>query len=244
MTLEQRLAEALREVDAYEPSPDLFVRVERSLDEDHAHRRRVGVAWLSAMASLSAIVVYLGLLASRSDSGQLVIPIWAMALIENVILAALVFLLAPVIRRFGGFYVADVFHLDPETGIRFLRLLDLAYYLVFGGVILIGMSIGGLDGSEDLGTSLQSAAGRIAVLLLLIGGLHALNLLAMPFVGLVFSSTVRRAARARAGAAAPAESAAAARVDRIAATIVWVLAALVAIGALIGTGIVIGAGLG
>ena len=42
MTVEQRLRDALHRADGYAPSPDLFARVQRSIEEDRAHRRRMG----------------------------------------------------------------------------------------------------------------------------------------------------------------------------------------------------------
>ena len=40
MTLEQVLSATLHSADDYDPSPDLFAKVQRSIDEDRAHRRR------------------------------------------------------------------------------------------------------------------------------------------------------------------------------------------------------------
>jgi len=242
MTLEQRLSETLHEVDRFDPSPDLFARVSSSLEEDAAHRRRVLHGWLASLASFAVVVVYLGLFVSRDSSGSLVVPHWAIELLQSILLIAIVILLAPLIRRFGGLYVADVFRLDAVTGSRFLRLLDTAYYLVFAGAILMGVTMVGLEYPVRLGRGLEQTFGRIAVVLGLMGVFHAVNLLVMPLIGLVFSSTVRRAARARAGAAAPPLSDAAARVDRIITRIVWALATTVAIAAVLAIGIVFGIG--
>ncbi|MBI2237588.1 MAG: hypothetical protein HYU54_03565, partial [Actinobacteria bacterium] len=49
MSLEERLREVLRRTDEYEPSPDLFARVRRSIEEDAAHRRRIRRAVASAL---------------------------------------------------------------------------------------------------------------------------------------------------------------------------------------------------
>jgi hypothetical protein len=243
MTLEQRLSEVLHKVDDFEPSPDLFARVNRSLEEDQAHRRRAVVAWLSIVASVAAIIVYLGLFTSRSPDGFLVIRVWVVELLETVVLVAIVLVLAPVIRRFGGLYVADVFRLDPGTGDRFLRLLDIAYYLVFFGGILEGVSLRDLDLLARVGPELESALERLGAILLVMGLFHAATLLALPVVGLVFSSNVRRVERLQAGEGAGVASARATQADRIAARIVWGLAALLVVGALVGVGTMVGLGL-
>ncbi len=242
MTLEQRLSAALHEVDGFEASPDLFARVRRSLEEDAAHRRRLGIAWFAAVASVAAVIVYLGLLITRSPAGILVIPMWAVELLETTVMVALVLVLAPIIRRFGGIYVSDVFRLDPGAGTRFLQLLDIAYYLVFFAVILLGVSLIRLDGIAPAGAALDQSFLRVGVLLLVMGLFHAATLFGLPVIGLVFSSTVRRVERHRAGAAAPEVSSRALQADRLASWIVWLTAGLMLVGALVGVGIVIGVG--
>ncbi|MGH8873267.1 MAG: hypothetical protein ACRDWS_14995 [Acidimicrobiia bacterium] len=243
MTLEQRLSETLHEVDSFEPSPDLYARVSRSLDEDRARRRRATLVWLASLASAAIVMVCLGLLVFRDRGGFLVVPRWGVELLETVVLVTIVLLLAPLIRRFGGFYVSEVFRLDPPVGDRFLRLLDIAYYLVFSGRILSDADLTGLGGAVRLGVELEAALDRIAWVLTMMGALHAGTLLALPVVGLVFSSVVRRARRLQAGALAPDVSPQALQADRLASWIVWALAALVVVGALLTIGVVIGVGL-
>jgi hypothetical protein len=242
MTLEQRLSAALHEVDGFEPSPDLYARVRRSLEEDTAYRRRMGIVWLAAVASIAVVVAYLGLLITRSPGGVLLIPTWAVELLETLVLVALVLVLAPIIRRFGGIYVSDVFRLDPGAGTRFLRLLDIAYYLVFFAVILLGVSLVRLDRMAPAGPALDQSLVRVGVLVLVMGLFHAATLLALPVIGLVFSSSVRRVERRRAGAAAPEVSSRALQADRVVSWIVWLAAGLILVGAFVGVGIVIGRG--
>lgn len=242
MTLEQRLSAALHEVDGFEPSPDLYARVRRSLEEDAAHRRRMGIIWFAAVASVAAVIIYLGLLITRSPAGILVIPMWAVELLETMVLVALVLMLAPIIRRFGGIYVSDVFRLDPGAGIKFLQLLDIAYYLVFSGVILRGVSLMRLDRMVPAGAALDESLVRFGVLLLIMGLFHAATLFGLPVIGLVFSSTVRRVERRRAGAAAPEVSSRALQADGVASWIVWVAAGLILAGALVAVGVGIGGG--
>jgi hypothetical protein len=244
MTLEQRLSDALHEVDSFDPSPDLFARVARSVEEDAAHRRRAQVAWLAAVGSLAAVVVYLGLMVTRSRAGSLIVPGWALELLEKMVSVGLVFLLAPVIRRFGGQYVSDVFRLDPATGTRFMRLLDIAYYLILLGFIIANAEVTPLGRPTLLRSGLESVLDGLASLLLLVGALHAANLMVLPVVGLVFSSAVRRAARHRAGIAAPPVSPKAVQADRVSSWIVWLSTVLLFAAVLLTIGIVIGTGLG
>jgi hypothetical protein len=80
------------------------------------------------------------------------------------------------------------------------------------------------------------------VLVLVMGLFHAATLLALPVIGLVFSSSVRRVERRRAGAAAPEVSSRALQADRVVSWIVWLAAGLILVGAFVGVGIVIGRG--
>jgi len=234
MTLEQQLSEALHEVDGFEPSPDLFARVTRSLDEDQVHRRRIRGAWLASLASFAAVVVYLGLTVTRTSSGALVVPRWVLESLEAAVLVTLALLLAPLISRFGKSYVSDVFRLDPGTGERFMSLLEIAYYLVFFGGILRGTNLTRLRGMVQLGPGLEEIFETVAVMLLFLGLIHAATLFGLPLVGLVFSSLVRRAERSHAGPGAPPVSENAVRADRVAAWIVRIVIGLLLFGALFG----------
>ncbi len=60
MTFEQRVQDALRVADRYEPSPDLFDKVRRSIEEDAAHRNRVRRTVLLLAAGLAVIAIVLG----------------------------------------------------------------------------------------------------------------------------------------------------------------------------------------
>ncbi len=60
-----------------------------------------------------------------------------MELIETIALIALVAVLGPAIRRFGRGYAHDLWRTTPDMPTALLRLLDVAYLLVFGGYILI-----------------------------------------------------------------------------------------------------------
>lgn len=244
MSLEKRITETLHRVDDYQPSADLFTRVERSISGDLAHRRRMRWAVVAAVGMVAMLATYLALVVRVEPDGSWVMPWWAAELAATVIMVALLLGLGPLIRRFGAIYAADVFFLSPKTGARFLSLLDLAYYLFFAGWILDGVSL------ADVGETIAAVGGltavleRIAFFLAVMGLAHAANLLVLPVVGLVFNSTVRRARRASAGNEAPTLSPAAVRADRITTWIVLGLVGAIAAGALLLIGMAIGAGAG
>jgi hypothetical protein len=242
MSLEKRLIETLHEVDRFEPSPDLFARVNRSLSEAAAHRRRLLAVGFGTIGSVALMVTLIGSVTSRNVNGRLMTPVWSIEIVETLALAGLVLVLAPVIRRFGDAYVLAVFHLDPTLGPRFLRLLDLAYYLTFLGAVVATSDVTGLSRTADLATWAEGSLDRVAGVLMAMGVLHVTVLLSLPVVGLIHSSTVRRSRRQVAGAAAPPVSSPALRADTIASRLVWALAAIGVAGVLLLAGVALGFG--
>lgn len=194
MTVEERLRDALRSTDEYQPSPDLFAKVRRSIDEDRAHRRRVGRIAAGAFGFAATIVLWLAVWWDPQP-GRAPLPWWSVVAVVVAVQVAIVSVVGPAIRRFGRTYADDVFRTNPSTGPRFLALLDVAYYLVFVGYILIVIPFRpeavwrSAGGFPEL---LQSSAAVVAGLLLLMGALHALTIFALPFVGLVFASSRHR----------------------------------------------------
>jgi hypothetical protein len=75
------------------------------------------------------------------------------------------------------------------------------------------------------------------------GALHAVTLMVLPVVGLLFGTIVRGHARAGAGTAAPPEDPMAVAADRYARLVVWGVAAIVGIVLLVGIGLAAGIGL-
>ena len=163
---------------------------------------------------------------------------------EVLTLATLVVVLGPTIGRFGGVYVSDVFRLAPETGLRFQRLLDVAYYLVFCGYVLTVVSLRQVGEQVLLTARLRGTLDRVAGLLLLMGVLHALTLAVLPIVGLVASSVFRRDRRRRAGDRAPLPSPMAQQAERVARVMVWVGVGSVVAMTLVGLGMLAGIGVG
>lgn len=240
MTAERRLIETLHRVDRYQPSPDLFARVQRSIDEDVAHRRRRRHNVFAAAVAAPVVAAYLTAFVTISPTGRALVPKWSVELLENIALIALLLALAPALRRYGRDYVTDAFHADPATSVRFLRLLDIAYYLFFTGFVVTGVDLTNLSFRLAVAGQLEDAAFRLAQFLLAMGIAHAVNLAVLPVIGLVHSAVVRRARRRAAGPAAPPPSPAAMRADRLATWIVFGVAGLALAGTLLLVGAVVG----
>lgn len=194
MSVEQLLRETLHRADDYDPSPDLFARVQRSIEEDRAHRRRIRRVWIGVAASVAGVVAYLAVMAEVVD-GSVTWSWWALEVLTTAVLLVIVVVLGPLIRRFGRIYAADVFRANPPTGDRFLALLDIAYYLVFLAMILLTVSVApepAWVGARGLTAYLDHAFMRIGDLLLLMGLLHSVTIVALPVLGLVFADARRR----------------------------------------------------
>ena len=112
---------------------------------------------------------------------------WAIELITNLILLALVFVLGPLIKRFGRAYAGDIFRANPRTGKSYLVLMDIAYYLIFLAFILLSASF--VDEWDSVGEQLEVEITRIGIMLLLMGVLHGLNVLSLPLVGRLLGLT-------------------------------------------------------
>lgn len=186
MTLEQRLVAALRSSDFVVPSPDLWSRVLHSIEEDRTHRRRVIHSVLSTLAA-AAVLIGVGVLALRDvEGGRQVLPA-AMAAIEFLALVVLIAVLGRGIRRFGRGYATDLWRVTPTLAASLLRLLDIAYFLVFGGYVLLTMDF---DGDATLvADQLEHVMTRLGGLVLIMGLLHAATMMALPMVALVSNST-------------------------------------------------------
>ncbi len=213
MTIEDRLTDALHQADEFDPSLDLFARVGRSITEDLAHRRRLLKIYFSILLGLVLAVGYFAVVVSSGPQG-LTIAAWEIELFRVAVLGVLVIVLAPNIRRFARSYVTDLFHLSPETGDRFLAVLDVAYYLVFSGLILVDSDFGHPEAELALGSALNSTAFAFGVFFLAMGLLHVANIVSMPFIGLIFNSLMRVALRHEAGISAPPETLRAMSADR------------------------------
>jgi hypothetical protein len=229
MTIEQLLAEALHGADEYLPSPDLFARVQRSIEEDAAHRRRVRRALLWAGGGLAVAVAWVAAFLDLG-SGTATMPWWTLEILTAAIMVAIVIVLGPVIRRFGSELTRDVFRSNRATSQHFLALVDTAYYLVFTAFILMTTSFSAqAEWGGRLAAQLEHEIARLGGLLLVMGILHALTIAVLPVMGLVFASNWRRAALNALGPAAPDPDPRAEKADRVATLIVWAVVVLFSI---------------
>lgn len=202
MSVEQRLVEALRRADQVEPSADLWSRVVHSIDEDRAHRRRVRASLVGTAAAVVALGVIAGSATAEGPIGRFVrIPV--LEAVETVALALVVMVLGPAIRRFGRGYAGDLWPAAPDLATAMVRLLDVAYGLVFTGYILLTAEIDATWSAPaertrclspevtctSVGRQFEAVAERLGGLVLTIGVLHALTLAVLPVVALVSNST-------------------------------------------------------
>ena len=192
LTLERRLIEAFADARAsVEENPDLFARVTQSLEDATARRR---FRWTVAGCIVSFITANAGLALtlSNSDNGRFNMPWWVIELITNIVLIALAIGLGPFIKRFGRSYAADVFRANPRTGKSYLVLTDVAYYLIFTSFVLFTVSfVEHKDWVDSTGQQLKAEVARVGGILLIMGILHAANVVALPIIGGLLSSNKR-----------------------------------------------------
>ena len=193
MTTEDRLVDALASTQEYETSPDLWSRVTYSIEEDRRHRRRV---WLTTSIVVLSLVVAIGIAVANleSSSGDLTryrIDWRVMELLEVSVLVVLIGTIGPGIRRFGRGFVEDVFAPARATGDRLLPLMDAAFYLIFVGYVLVTVRLSAPVPYllYVLGEQIGEAASRIGGLLLMMGVIHAITLMVVPLVALIFNTT-------------------------------------------------------
>jgi hypothetical protein len=220
MSLERRLSEALHHTDDYQPSVDLFARLSRSIEEDREHRRRLRVGGAAVIVGLGILAAFLFAVAANDPDGVLVLPKWSMQVVVFSVLTSCLLVFGPAIRRLGQPYLADVFHMSPATGDRFSRLLDIAYYLFFGGGILTSIDVTEVGSVLPAGESLMYGVQQVALFTTVLGLAHVGNLLLLPIVGLLFTSVTRRARRRAAGSDAPPMAERARKTDRLVIAIV------------------------
>jgi hypothetical protein len=124
-------------------------------------------------------------------------------MVQAVALVVLVAVLGPAIQRFGRGYATDLWPSTPATATALVRLLDVAYILVFAGYILLtgvfdletsasvlrDCALADLDCPKHLPNQMQYTAFRIGGLVLVMGLLHAVTIVVLPVVALVSNST-------------------------------------------------------
>src|SRR3954463_383361 len=190
--VERRLVEAFADARAsVDPNPDLFARVARTLD-DARERRHFRIRIAAGIGIFVIANTALALALSDFDNGRFIMPWWVIELITNIVLVALAIALGPFIKRFGRAYAADVFRANPHTGKSYLVLTDVAYYLIFTAFILFTMTFVEPSDWSDVGNQLKHEVARVGGILLIMGILHAANVVALPIIGRLLTGTRRR----------------------------------------------------
>ncbi len=108
---------------------------------------------------------------------------WVVELVTNGLLLAVVFVLGPLIKRFGRAYAGDIFRANPRTGKSYLVLMDVAYYLIFISFVLFTVTFKPPTDWLQIASQLEDEVIRLGGMLLLMGVLHGLNVLTLPLVG-------------------------------------------------------------
>jgi hypothetical protein len=119
-------------------------------------------------------------------------PWWVIELITNIVLIAIAIGLGPFIKRFGRSYAADVFRANPRTGKSYLVLTDVAYYLIFTSFVLFTVTFDErIAWQRSTGAQLKAEVARVGGILLIMGILHAANVVALPVIGGLLSNNRR-----------------------------------------------------
>ena len=188
MNVEQRLIQAFEASARVEPTPDLFSRVVHSIEEDRRHRRRV-IRTTAVSAATFVVLVVAGAMSIDGDGALLRVHRPTLEILEAIALATMLVLLGPAIRRFGRNYAADLWPPGAETPRLLLPLLDVAYYLVGAGYILLTTEFRFGASGGLLAEQLGDASVRIGGLLLALGALHATTLFVLPTIAFVDNAT-------------------------------------------------------
>jgi hypothetical protein len=193
-TVEERLLGAFAEARAtIEESPDLFARVTRTIEDGRA-RRRFRLRLAAGLMTFAIANAVLAMALSDYDNGRFTMPWWVIELITNIVLVALAIGLGPFIKRFGRAYAADVFRANPRTGKSYLVLTDVAYYLIFTSFVLFTVAF--VEPNRwrlETGEQLKHEVARVGGILLIMGVLHAANVVALPIIGRLLSANKRSA---------------------------------------------------
>ena len=185
--LERELTEAFRAAAAHTvESDDLYERVARAIAEGDERRRRnlhIGVGAIAVAAAVTAMTL------SLFEERRLHMRWYVLELIANLVLLATAVGLGPLIKRFGKSYAGDVFRANPRTGKSFLALTDVAYYLIFLSFIMFTMSFERhKDWTVNVGAEqFKVEVSRLGGILLIIGLLHAANIVLLPVIGRILT---------------------------------------------------------
>ncbi|HWM21147.1 MAG TPA: hypothetical protein VNO51_15755 [Ilumatobacteraceae bacterium] len=190
--IEERLIAAFTDARrTVEPNRDLFARVNRSI-ADAAARRRWRIRLALGLTTFVLLLAALAFALSDVNNGRITMEWWTIELLTNIVLVAIAIGLGPFIKRFGRAYAADVFRANPRTGKSYLVLTDVAYYLIFTSFILFTVTfVAPREWERSTGEQFKDEAARLGGILLIMGVLHAANVVALPVIGRLLSLNKR-----------------------------------------------------
>lgn len=194
MTLEEQIADALHVADRYEPSPDLFARVQTSIENDAAFRVRAARVAVGLLLLTTVVTGVLVGTRSWTDTTRYMV----LEGTTTTLLVLFVVTVGPAIRRFGEAYERRVFAAVPGMGSEVLRLLDIAYYLIFAAYVVITLTFEAPDHPTVFPSAYAQQMARAAGLMAVMGVLHITLVMALPVVGLVASANAWRVRRSHA----------------------------------------------
>ena len=85
-----------------------------------------------------------------------------------------------------------MFRANPRTGKSYLVLTDVAYYLIFTSFVLFTVTfVEPVAWRLSTGAQLKDEVARVGGILLIMGILHAANVVALPVIGRLLSSNKR-----------------------------------------------------
>ncbi|MEO5839408.1 MAG: hypothetical protein ABIQ73_10275 [Acidimicrobiales bacterium] len=163
-------------------SEDLYERVARAIAAGDERRRRylhIGIGAIAVLIASGTLIL------SLLEEGSVHMRWYILELLTNLVLLATAVGLGPLIKRFGKSYAGDVFRANPRTGKSYLALTDVAYYLIFLSYIMFTMSFErDTDWTQNVSAEqLKIEVSRLGGILLIIGLLHAANIVFLPVIG-------------------------------------------------------------
>lgn len=181
--VEDQLHQVFHDLDGWKAAPDLWERLEASIAADAVRRgRRRLVALGLAVVAAGLGVVALG----ESGVGGVLFDWRVLEVVETLLMLALVVGLRPLLDEAGRDYLLEVFHGAERTVASFAGLLDLAWNLVFVGMVTMTVAWAPPTPADATAAAqLEQVAARMGGLLLAMGLLHATTFLALPLVGVV-----------------------------------------------------------
>ncbi len=192
--VEQRLERVLAAADTFQPAPDLWERVQASMAQDATRRRRRRrLAW-----GVVAVAVVLGAVALAGGVPGGGFDWRLLEVVETLLLVAIVVGIRPLLDDAGSDFLRAVFRGSETAATNLARLLDVAWNLVFIGMVVVTVTWQrSLPVGASAAAQLDQVLERIGGLLLAMGLLHGVTFLAMPLVGVawVAATTGRRMPR-------------------------------------------------